>query len=204
MAGPLLQSILCPVLIGRDTQFATLTRLLDLARRGQGQIALISGEAGIGKSRLVAEISAQAAQQGLSSRQGRCFETDRTLPYALLLDLLRVQLGEGKLSAKLDNWLTGRRAATGDGEEDKRRWFEELAQWFSPVQPQLLICEDLHWADDLSLEFLSLLARQVAQRPLLLLLTYRPDEGSPALTRLLALLDRQRLATELLLQPLTE
>jgi predicted ATP-dependent serine protease len=55
MPDPLPQSILCPILIGRDAQVAALARLLDQARAGHGQIALISGEAGIGKSRLVAE-----------------------------------------------------------------------------------------------------------------------------------------------------
>jgi predicted ATPase len=57
MPEPLPQSILCPILIGRDAQIEALTRLLALVRSGQGQIALISGEAGIGKSRLVAAVA---------------------------------------------------------------------------------------------------------------------------------------------------
>ena len=60
MPDPIPQSILCPVLIGRDAQVAALARLLELAQVGQGQIALISGEAGIGKSRLVAEVKLMA------------------------------------------------------------------------------------------------------------------------------------------------
>ena len=64
MPDSLPQSILCPILIGRDAQIATLTRLLDQARAGQGQIVLISGEAGIGKSRLVAVAKLMIEQSG--------------------------------------------------------------------------------------------------------------------------------------------
>jgi len=59
----------------------------------RGQTALIAGEAGVGKSRLVAEISARARGRGRAVMQGRCFEPDRALPYMPLLDLLRTYLG---------------------------------------------------------------------------------------------------------------
>jgi predicted ATPase len=99
MPDPLTQSILCPILIGRDAQVAALTRLLAQARAGQGQIALISGEAGIGKSRLVAEIDAQARRQGCTLLQERCFETDRTFPYAPFVDLLRTYVAHQSTGA---------------------------------------------------------------------------------------------------------
>ena len=69
--------ILCPVLIGRTAQLEALTRLIEQARRGAGQTALIAGEAGIGKSRLVAELKSRAAQLGFSLLQGNCFDSDR-------------------------------------------------------------------------------------------------------------------------------
>src|SRR5215216_1935244 len=78
-----------PTLIGREAQLVLLTDLLALASSGQSHIVLIAGEAGVGKSRLVAEIKARAAQRGGQIVQGRCFEQDRALPYAPLIDLLR-------------------------------------------------------------------------------------------------------------------
>ena len=72
MPDPIPQPILCPVLIGRDAQVAALSRLLDQARNGHGQFALISGEAGIGKSRLVAEVRRLAQAAGATIWQGRC------------------------------------------------------------------------------------------------------------------------------------
>src|SRR5207244_3562792 len=81
--------ILCPVLIGRGAELTALRLLVDRARSGQGQIVLLSGEAGIGKSRLVAEAKTYATAQGFLLLQGQCFPTDRSCPYAPLLDLLR-------------------------------------------------------------------------------------------------------------------
>src|ERR1700738_5249269 len=81
--------IVCPVLIGRAADLTGLHVLIDQAKRGEGQVVLISGEAGIGKSRLVAEAKTYAAEQGFQLMQGNCFPTDLTYPYAPLLDLLR-------------------------------------------------------------------------------------------------------------------
>jgi predicted ATPase len=65
------------------------------------------------------------------------------------------------------------------------------------IQPLLVVVEDLHWSDGISLEFLPHLARRVAGVPLLLVLTYRDDEVDVVLARFLAGLDRERLASEL-------
>jgi len=81
--------ILCPKIIGRTPEFAALGLLVEQARGGQGHIALIAGEAGIGKSRLVSELKALATVQGFLVVQGACFPADFTYPYAPLLDLLR-------------------------------------------------------------------------------------------------------------------
>jgi len=80
--------IVSPVLIGRAHQLAALERLIDEARQSRGQVALIAGEAGIGKSRLILETKARAADQGFSVLQGHCFAPDRVLPFAPLIDLL--------------------------------------------------------------------------------------------------------------------
>src|SRR2546425_851594 len=92
MAVPFDPLLICPALIGRAPQLETLDRLLTQTASGHGQIALIVGGAGVGKSRLVAEMETHAVAQGFAVLRGRCFEPDRTLPYAPLLDLLRVDL----------------------------------------------------------------------------------------------------------------
>ena len=72
MPVPFERWIICPVLIGRAAQLDALERRIALARAGNGQVALVVGEAGIGKSRLVAEVQARAVQQGFVILQGRC------------------------------------------------------------------------------------------------------------------------------------
>ena len=89
MSISLNKPIICPILIGRQSEVTTLHALIDQARSAQGQVVLISGEAGIGKSRLVAEAKTYATEQGFLLLQGNCFPTDRSSPYAPLLDLLR-------------------------------------------------------------------------------------------------------------------
>ena len=89
MATVFNKPVVCPVLIGRSGDLAALRTLADLAKQGQGQVALMSGEAGIGKSRLIAEVKTYALAQGFRLLQGNCFPGDTSCPYAPLLDLLR-------------------------------------------------------------------------------------------------------------------
>src|SRR5579862_892269 len=93
MGETTIQPVTCPVLIGREKHLATLHQLVENARRGDASMALISGEAGVGKSRLVARVKAYATDHGFLPLQGQCFPTDLTYPYAPLLDLLRSLIG---------------------------------------------------------------------------------------------------------------
>src|SRR5262245_40499612 len=93
------KSIISPVLVGRAAQVAALNRRAAMAWAGQGQTVVLAGEAGVGKSRLVAETVAhcqvlpEAAPGPLLVLQGRAFEPDQALPYAPLIDLLRTAAG---------------------------------------------------------------------------------------------------------------
>jgi len=216
--------VVCPVLVGRAASLESLNHLLDEARSGVGQTALVAGEAGIGKSRLVGEAKARAASLGVLLLQGNCFEPDQSLPYAPFVDLLRTLLttvppgnvadflGSAasplvRLLPEIDQLLLGIVPMPGlEPEQEKRRLFHALTQVFTQLsakQPLLVIVEDLHWGDEASLEFVLHLARRIAEQPTLLLLTYRSDELHPALSHFLAQLDRERLASELTLPRLT-
>ena len=99
--GSISAPVVCPVTIGRARERDALYQLIDRTRSGQGQVALVCGEAGIGKSRLVAEAKAYAAGQGFLLLQGSCFEMDSSYPYAPLLDLLRAYATTSTLGAEL-------------------------------------------------------------------------------------------------------
>lgn len=223
MAVPFDRPIVSPVLVGRAPYLDALDRVLGRLREG-GQTLLVAGEAGIGKSRLVAEARSRAARLDLSVLQGNCYEPDRSLPYAPVLDLLRALLSThsaeelerfwsptaGELATVLPELAARLPGITPapplDPEQEKRRLFNALASFFGALasaQPALIVMEDLHWADDTTLEFLLFLARRIPSRRALLFLTYRSDEVHGGLGHLLAGLDRERLATELALPHLT-
>ncbi len=224
MSGSVYRPVVCPALIGRDSSLELLDRLIVQASASKGQTLLISGEAGVGKSRLLAEAKVRAVRLGFLCLQGNCFEPDRSLPHAPILDLLRkvpaarppddIRAHTGSVVPELIKILPEFAVslpdvASGTALEpvpDKRRLFHALVQVFVHLaagQPLLVAIEDLHWSDDGTLEFLLHLARCTASQPILLLLTYRAEEVEPALSHFLAEIDRERLASELRLAPLS-
>jgi len=188
---------------------------------------LISGEAGIGKSRLVAEAKTAAAHQGFLLLEGQCFQTDRAFPYAPLLDLFRAYFARAALTTLPDhlhsfvstlsrllpdlalifpNLATSSIAPLGDPAEEQRRLFAAMTHFLTEQathQPVFLVVEDVHWSDDLSLEFLLHLARSSRHLPLLLLVTYRSEALHPGIRQWLTQLDRERLTQEFSLGPLS-
>ena len=175
-------SVVCPVLIGRAASLASFARVFELVKSGQGHTVLVSGEAGIGKSRLVAEARARAGPEQVCFLQGACFEQDRALPFAPLLDLSRSLLLTGsreaflphlapfapeliKLLPDLAIFLPDvRPTPVLEPGQEKRRFFAALTHCLlglAEPRPLLLVIEDLHWSDDTSLEFLLGLARHL-------------------------------------------
>ncbi len=210
------KSVICPVFIGRENDLQLLDRLIMQSGDKSGQIALISGEAGIGKSRLVKETKARVSK-GALILEGHCFQTESALPYAPILDLFRtffaINSGEEiaralglfapelvKLIPELIGHLPNLSSNPNlDPKQEKRRLFQALVQTlteFAQSQPLVIIIEDLHWSDSTSLEFLLLLARRISSQPILLIVTYRSEETTPELTHFLAELDRERLGAE--------
>ena len=210
----------CPILIGHATTLDTLQDLIERGGRGGGQTILISGEAGIGKSRLVREATKIASASGFLVLKGHCFQHERAWPYTPLLDCLRTYfatLSQAELAANptirevvrlLPELLPYTPAITSEvalePAHEKRRLFMALVallQQLAARQPLLLIVEDLHWSDEGSLDFLLYLARRVTDASLVLLLTYRDDEPGPGLPWL-AELDRTSPALEISLSRL--
>ena len=87
-----LSPVLSPILAGRADEVGLLRHRLGQARDSTGTTVLLSGEAGIGKSRLAHEAKTMAAELGFDVLQGNCYEQDRGLPFAPFVDLLRKNL----------------------------------------------------------------------------------------------------------------
>jgi DNA-binding CsgD family transcriptional regulator/tetratricopeptide (TPR) repeat protein len=195
-----------PVLVGRDAYLALAGRRLADAAAGAGQLLFVAGEAGIGKTRLLAAISRQAGAQGFAVVRAAAFPGDRQSLAGLLLDLASDLLpAREPVLSDLGRSLTSRLrevARAGDAHHRRRLLVQDVADLVTsadPGTPLLIVLEDLHWADELSLDVLGHLAGRLASRPLLVAGAYRSDELYPQLPMrdLRARLVGQRLAEEI-------
>jgi DNA-binding CsgD family transcriptional regulator/tetratricopeptide (TPR) repeat protein len=185
-----------PFFVGREAPLAILGAALDSAAEGNGSTVLVAGESGIGKSRLVAELSVRARGGGFTVLTGECLElAEGELPYAALIGALRSLLRErpsedvaevlGDRSGELGRLLPELRPGGGPAggefavEGAQARLFEQLLGALSRLgseAPVLLVIEDLHWADRSTRDFLAFLVRNARRERLALVATYRSDE----------------------------
>lgn len=148
-------------LIERDGPMARLRELREAAARGPGRIALVNGEAGIGKTSLVRELASEGV-----AWWGACDALQTPEPLAPLHDLAR-HAGP-RLGAVLE-----RHASRGEV-------FKEAMAAIEAAGPMLVVVEDAHWADGATLDFLKYVGRRIDRTRALLALTYRADEVTPA------------------------
>ncbi len=183
--------------VGRGPERAMLAGRWSAATGGRGGLLLISGEAGIGKTRLIGELTGQAERGGARVLLGSS-TFGEPLPYQALAEALRAAL---PLLVALDVdplWpaavatlipeLRARRALTAaalpvlaplDPERERTRLFAGIARCLQAIaapRPVLLILEDLHWAGSATADLLEFLARALASEPVLIVGSYREEE----------------------------
>ena len=191
--------------VGRDREVAHLRGALDAALGGRGSVALISGEAGIGKTTLAELACEEARERDALVLTGRCYDLTETAPFAPWLELFSAYPTNSALPEIPDNVA---RCAIGADVADQAALFAAVLDFLAAVtqvRPVALMLDDQHWADEASLDLLRYVARQAAQLPLLILVTYRGDElaSTDHLFQLLPLLAREARALRLNLQPLS-
>jgi DNA-binding winged helix-turn-helix (wHTH) protein/tetratricopeptide (TPR) repeat protein len=213
------------VFVGREHERSEVRGALAAATSARGHICLISGEAGIGKTRLCAEIAREAEKNGHAVLVGHCSEQEAVpyLPFVEILeswidrwdsaDDLRRAIGEeapelGRLLPKLRRIIPDLPPPIElPAEQARRQLFNSFTNFIasrSREQPMMLVLEDLHWADDSTLALINYLSKRHSDLPLLMIGTYREGEIdlSPSLSRTLEGLIRGRLATQLRLKGL--
>jgi class 3 adenylate cyclase/tetratricopeptide (TPR) repeat protein len=213
--------------VEREAERASLRRLLDDALSGHGRLALVAGEAGIGKSRLVTEIGDVAQARGMRELTGHCVEMSGGPPYLPYVEMIEEAISSPRRSLALSNALGNVAAEIARIAPALRRAFPnipppvelpaELARryvWNSfsefigraaQAQPLLLVLEDLHWADESTLLLTEYLAPLLPEMPVLVLGTYRDVEVDlqHPLARVIGQLGRRRLVERINLRRLS-
>jgi DNA-binding CsgD family transcriptional regulator len=175
-------------MVGREAELATLAGLLDDAAAGRAVVALVGGDAGVGKTRLVTELAAGAAGRGFAVLSGRCAELGDAVPYLPLADALRDATTSPASAGALLEALAARPVLTqllpdqAGGDTPglvKQQLFGAVLGLLTDLAvatPVLLILEDLHWADRSTRDLLTFLTRMLHAERLALVATYRTDD----------------------------
>jgi ATP/maltotriose-dependent transcriptional regulator MalT len=203
-------------LVGRAGELASLDQLLDRVDGGSSAAVGLVGEPGIGKTRLLAELSARADARGHLVLAGSASELERDLPFWVFVDALDEYV-RGLAPSRLDSLdddvrselttvfpsLSGLSAGREVAQQHERyrshRAVRELLELLATSQPVVLILDDLHWADSASIELLGSLLHRLPGGPMVLALAMRPRQTRE---RLSASLERARRAGSLTLTDL--
>jgi len=211
-------------LIGRSEEQSALRALMHRAEQSQGQVALIVGEAGIGKSRLLAALINLAEANGFAVIRGECIEQNQDFPYAPIIDGLRTYIS-GVTSEEVQRIIglfqqeilrllpelalrieVAPTSISLEPEAEKLRLFEILVQMYQRLAASglLLIFEDVHWCDANSLEFFQTLTRRISKLPIMVALSSRLTALDSKVAKLQQYIDRAENAWSIRLNPLIE
>jgi DNA-binding NarL/FixJ family response regulator len=175
-------------LVGRDTQLQTVQRALDDVRAGRSRVLVVVGEPGIGKTALLEAAAERAGAAGLLTLAGRAAEHEREVPFALAVaalddhvstlhprrvETLGPELGAVLPAAANGHVLAAPTAAAAPERFRYHRALRSLLELLTRERPLALLLDDLHWADDASVEFVQHLLRRPPRSPHLLMLALR-------------------------------
>ena len=195
-ANQLIQTTAPVVLLEREAELAALEAILGAARAGDGRLVVVEGSAGIGKTRLLAEVRAVAQADELAVLSARGGEVEGEFAFGIVRQLFEAPLAAASadLRAELLSGAAGlsgslfASAPTPPGEAAESSFamlhgLYWLAANFASRMPTLIVVDDLHWADEPSMRWLHYLARRLEGLPLLLLTATRPPDQAnvPAL-----------------------
>ena len=179
------RTLVCPILVGRDDLLDLADRRIREVAAGRGQMLLLAGEAGVGKTRLLGAVERRAAAAGFRTLRAGTYPSDLHVAAAILIDLargMRRQPATADLGERLETRLDDQTPARGDAHRRRRLLVLDVAELIAEAVadgPALIALEDIHWSDDLTLEILETLARRIGEHPLLVVCTYRSDELYP-------------------------
>ncbi|RPI26669.1 MAG: hypothetical protein EHM70_18685, partial [Chloroflexota bacterium] len=175
---------------GRQSEVNTLSAILRSARQSHGRIVFIAGESGIGKTRLAMEALSLAAKSGMATLMGAAYEQEGYLPFQSFIEAFDHFLAEKGRSLKQNPITHFQRLGFPDPQQEHLALFKTTTNFILDIareSPLVFLVDDLHAADETSLQLFHYLARQTRSAPVLLIATYRTD--SPTNTQFNALVN---------------
>ena len=176
-------------MVGRDGELGRLLTLLDDAEAGRSVVALVSGDAGVGKTRLIGEVTRLAAGRGFTVLSGQCAELGDSVPYLPLADALRgAAQSTGVRDALSSRPALGRLLPEGGegpiADSDRSGLARQqmlggvlgLLAELAAAAPVLLVLEDLHWADASTRDLVTFLSRMLHRERVAMIGSYRTDD----------------------------
>jgi len=197
-----------PAFIGRTAEQALLERMVADAKGGRSRVLLVQGEPGMGKSRMLDQLTILVRRAGGRAARGRAYEAESLRPYSVWLEILR----DAPL-AELDEIQRAELApllpelAPAAPSSDQNRLFDAVAHALATLaaeRPLAVILDDVHWLDEQSTALLHFLSRSLRRVPMLLACAARGGElaDNPAMLRVMRTLSRSAETARMELTPL--
>ncbi|MGA9725227.1 MAG: AAA family ATPase, partial [Candidatus Binatus sp.] len=184
--------------VGRDAERAALRRLLERALGAEGRVVMIGGALGVGKTRIAAELAAEASQRGFLTLAGSCYDHENFLLFNPFVEILESVMAQspsqgafrtalGNEASEMARLMPQLRRLFPDipppldlsPEQSRRMLFNAVVELLGRIAasgPILLLFEDLHWADEGTLSLLNHIARSISNIPALIVGTFRDNE----------------------------
>jgi hypothetical protein len=173
-------------LLGRDEPLGRLRAALDRTLAGRGQVVLVAGEPGIGKTAVLGALSDEATDRSVVVAWGQCWDDSMAPPFWPWTQVFR-DLGDGTSPLSEAGLRTHTDRAVVDGLRDRFELFDAVRARLievSEAHGMVVVLDDLHWADEATLALLSFLSRHLLRSRVLIVGGFRDVDATPPLVRL--------------------
>ncbi|MEW5760166.1 MAG: AAA family ATPase, partial [Candidatus Thermoplasmatota archaeon] len=173
--------------VGRKKELEILKKLVDLAIEGKGGMVFVTGEAGLGRTRLINEAKEYAVSRGMVPMLGRCLYSEGMDPYLPIIEMLKnYMLAEkkeevpiGLIPIHMPQLISPIKKKEDDFQLERSRMFDSIVKMIvdtAEEKPVFLFLDDIHWADKGTLRLLHYIANATKNTGVLICCAYRPEE----------------------------
>ena len=172
------RTVECPIIVGRDDVLELFDAAVAAGAKGRGRTLFLSGQAGLGKTRLIWATVRKAEAAGIRVAAGSVAPQDHSVPLASIREFATGIRGDAAWGTLSEDLLAIDGRHDGDGLGARRLIVRDVSDRILEAidRPTMLVFQDLHWTDEMSLEVIGELARHLSDLPLIVVADYRGEE----------------------------